>query len=127
MIFYSPSTGGFYARQIHGEQIPDDAIQISAEQHEALLSGANSGKRIVVQAGVPSLVKALPPSPERLAEFARRRRNALLLESDWTALPDTPLDTFQRDAWMAYRQALRGVSAQPEFPAHIDWPERPAA
>ena len=36
-------------------------------------------------------------------------RNAKLAESDWTQLPDAPVD---KEAWANYRQALRDLPAQ---------------
>lgn len=51
---------------------------------------------------------------------ARAKRDALLRESDWTQLPDAPVD---RAAWAAYRQALRDVPLQPGFPASVTWPK----
>ena len=40
---------------------------------------------------------------ELLLDEMRQKRNQLLQESDYTALPDYP----QRDKWILYRQALR--------------------
>jgi hypothetical protein len=36
-------------------------------------------------------------------------RNAKLAQSDWTQLPDAPVD---KTAWATYRQALRDLPAQ---------------
>lgn len=41
---------------------------------------------------------------EYLVERMRNHRDRLLAASDWTQLPDAPVD---RDAWATYRQALR--------------------
>lgn len=46
-MLYSKSTGGFYDRAIHGSNIPNDVIELTAEQHVALLAGQSTGKRIV--------------------------------------------------------------------------------
>ena len=59
----------------------------------------------------------------RAAEIARRERSAMLAESDWTQLPDAPLET--KAAWAEYRQALRDITGQPGFPFEIEWPEAP--
>ena len=49
----------------------------------------------------------------------RARRDALLFASDWTQLPDAPVD---QKRWAIYRQQLRDmVFDKPE------WPERPGA
>ena len=36
-MFYSKSTGGFYATEIHGKNIPDDAVEITIEAQIAAL------------------------------------------------------------------------------------------
>lgn len=58
------------------------------------------------------------------AANVRQQRNQLLVESDWTQLPDAPVDTVK---WAAYRQALRDVSNQPGFPWDVQWPADPLA
>jgi len=50
----------------------------------------------------------------------RKQRNALLYQSDWTQLPDAPVD---KQAWAEYRQALRDITNQD--PSNIVWPETP--
>lgn len=49
-------------------------------------------------------------------------RDLMLKDSDWTQLPDAPVD---QTAWATYRQALRDVPQQEGFPDEIIWPERP--
>ena len=56
------------------------------------------------------------------AADVRSERNAKLTNSDWTQVADAPVD---KDAWAAYRQALRDVTAQDGFPWTIDWPKQP--
>jgi len=64
-----------------------------------------------------------PPTEEELAAAVREERNALLAASDWTQLPDVPDSTKQK--WSKYRQALRDITEQPEFPYSVVWPEEP--
>ena len=52
----------------------------------------------------------------------RADRNKRLADSDWTQLPDAPVDHTE---WATYRQALRDVSSQPGFPWQIEWPIAP--
>ena len=59
---------------------------------------------------------------EQLATAARSQRDALLSQSDWTQVPDAPVD---QQAWADYRQALRDVPEQAGFPTDIDWPSKP--
>lgn len=52
----------------------------------------------------------------------RSDRNGLLAASDWSQLPDVPVD---KQVWAKYRQALRDVTKQPD-PFAIVWPVEPA-
>jgi len=61
-MFYSKTTGGFYAREIHGDNIPTDAVEITDAEHASLIAGQSQGKRIVAGSnGFPVL--ADPPAP----------------------------------------------------------------
>lgn len=62
---------------------------------------------------------------EEYASEARERRNALIAETDFMAMPDYPLDAEKKAAVLAYRQALRDVPGQAGFPRQIDWPVKP--
>jgi len=56
----------------------------------------------------------------------RARRRELLLECDWTQLPDSPLSPEEKAEWAAYRQALRDLPAQEGLdPANPNWPQTP--
>jgi len=59
---------------------------------------------------------------EQEAEEVRTQRDALLSQSDWTQVPDAPVD---QTAWAEYRQALRDLPQQAGFPAEITWPVKP--
>lgn len=60
---------------------------------------------------------------ERVKATAVSERNQMLMESDWTQLPDVPEST--RSAWVEYRQALRDITDQHGFPDSILWPVKP--
>lgn len=49
-------------------------------------------------------------------------RNAELAASDWTQLPDAPVD---KTSWATYRQALRDLPAQGGQASNAIIPERP--
>lgn len=54
---YSAQTGGFYAEEIHGEQIPTDAVDVSSDEYAALMDGQRLGKRIAANSdGRPELL-----------------------------------------------------------------------
>lgn len=62
---------------------------------------------------------------QRAAAATRQERDQRLRDSDWTQLLDVPAESGVRAAWAAYRQALRDITQQAEFPLNIVWPERP--
>lgn len=67
----------------------------------------------------------VPPAPDYDAQWAivRTQRNAKLAASDWTQLPDAPVDAAE---WAEYRQELRDVTQQDD-PFNIVWPTAPEA
>lgn len=56
------------------------------------------------------------------AKLVRDDRNKRLADCDWTQLPDSPVD---KAAWADYRQALRDITDQPNFPLEVQWPAQP--
>lgn len=66
-MLYSKSTSGFYSRDIHGDNIPEDAVEITSEQHAALLEGQSQGKIISAdENGYPILIDPPPPTTEQI-------------------------------------------------------------
>lgn len=89
---------------------PDDDREYGRELFEQLSVGTVK----------PADAGALAEEQDRVA---RERRTTELKESDWTQLPDVPLET--TDAWSLYRQALRDITEQPGYPSTIVWPQKP--
>lgn len=83
-MFYSKSTGGFYTREIHGDNIPADAVEITEAEHAALLEGQSMGKVIVAdESGRPILQDLPPPTAEQIV-------------TQYTAAVQKHLDDFAR-------------------------------
>lgn len=59
---------------------------------------------------------------DRKAVEVRAERNIKLSETDWTQIADATAD---KQAWATYRQALRNISTQAEFPNNVTWPTQP--
>ena len=59
------------------------------------------------------------------AEYARKIRDKLLAECDWTQVTDSPLNTAKKATWATYRQALRDIPEQQGFPLNVLFPEKP--
>lgn len=67
MIKYSAANNGFYPSEIHGSNIPDDAIEITAEEYAALMAAQTAGKRIEADAnGAPVAVDPPAPTSEQI-------------------------------------------------------------
>lgn len=74
---------------------------------------------IVTEASLEEITERL----DRESSLVRKERNKRLAECDWTQLSDAPVNSA---TWAAYRQALRDVPSQPDFPWSVVWPEQPA-
>jgi len=75
-----------------------------------------------VEAGELTIEPDPGPTTEQLAAQVRAERDRLLADSDWTQVPDAPVD---QAAWATYRQALRDVPEQVGFPEDVVWPTKP--
>jgi hypothetical protein len=63
---------------------------------------------------------------EESLEALRRERNIKLAMSDWTQLPDSPLNEEQKAEWAEYRQALRDIPNTGVLSTDlIQWPQPP--
>ena len=56
------------------------------------------------------------------AKSVRQTRSDKLADCDWTQVADSPVD---KTAWATYRQALRDITAQSNFPWNVTWPDAP--
>ena len=129
-MFYSKQTGGFYDTAIHGDNIPGDAVEITVEEHRALLTRQSNGKRIVADAaGYPTLQDPPQPTADQMAETARAERDRLIESVRWRierhndelALGSEPTEALE--PLLQYVQSLRDMPQQSGFPDDVDWPE----
>jgi hypothetical protein len=71
-IYYSLSSRGFYNFAIHGDNMPGDVVEITAEEHATLLAGQTAGKVIAAdENGRPVLQDPPPPTAEQTIEAMR--------------------------------------------------------
>ena len=70
------------------------------------------------------MVASNKPQAE-VEQHVRSVRDELLILSDWTQMPDSPLDSSTKTSWATYRTALRDISAQAGFPTDFTWPTEP--
>lgn len=72
-MFFSKKTNGFYALEIHGENMPDDVVEITNEQHIELLEKQSAGHKICADDdGYPIAVEV----PKVQPTYAQLRRAA---------------------------------------------------
>lgn len=62
-----------------------------------------------------------PPTAEELISVSESRAKSLLLDSDWSQLPDVNLAN--QSEWNTYRQALRVIAISPTV--NPVWPTKP--
>jgi hypothetical protein len=63
----------------------------------------------------------VPPTPEQIIAANKTKAEELLLESDWSVLPDVPLAN--KTEWETYRSALRQIAITPTLDPI--WPTKP--
>lgn len=145
--YYSPSQGSLHIEAIDGPReidapqsareiragkrpkrvpnpvctLPKDAREITPKQHAALVDAQAEGMQIVIRG---DSVKAVDPvmDPDIRKATLKIERGQKLAASDWTQLPDAPLDADTKQAWADYRQTLRDHV----FDANAALPEAPA-
>lgn len=82
MYFYSATTGGFYDRIIHGENMPSDVCGISVEEYTALIAAPSQGRMVRPGAdGRPEIVEPLEPTLEQLCAAERMWRDDIMLKA----------------------------------------------
>lgn len=119
-IYYSPSTKGFYDSELGYNSLPEDVVEIAADEYLTILNALNNhNKEIKIIDGEVVLENKV-----RIVTWddIRRIRNNYLLKSDYTQMADWPGD---KEAWAAYRQALRDLPETYVNAADVIWPTPP--
>jgi hypothetical protein len=121
-MYYAASTGGFYNKSIHGDNMPADAVELSPERYAELLDGQRQGRIIAPHVdGTPTLrdyVEGADTARARALESVRQARPALFAVLDGrqsSAL--VAKDTAKGKAIEEAKQALRDVTSMTVFNA----------
>ena len=65
------------------------------------------------------------PQESTKADLVWELAKKLLAESDWSMLPDVPMSSGEKAAWIEYRRGLREIKLQPGFPEDVVFPTTP--
>lgn len=76
-MYYSKLTGGFYTLEIHGLDIPPDAVELSNEEHAALMHGQSEGKLISGDADGHPVLADPPVLPLTIEDYQRAVQGTL--------------------------------------------------
>ena len=107
-MHYSPSHNGFYLPEIHGSAIPADAVEITTEEHQALLEGQSNGKVIASDKNGKLVLKdPPPPTAEELQAQKNAEARAYLASTDWYVVRKAETGTEIPADVIAARQAAR--------------------
>lgn len=117
-LYFSPSTGGFYSDDLHGDSKPTDVVRITAARHRALLDGQSQGREIIaMQDGRPGFRPVARPAMadvrdrlvRRVKQEAARRIEAV--SPVWRQLNDARIPSDQGASRFAAIDAIRAASA----------------
>tara|TARA_E500000331_G_scaffold147040_2_gene143058 strand:- start:47 stop:430 length:384 start_codon:yes stop_codon:yes gene_type:complete len=100
-VKYTPFTGDF----------DDDRMQ--------LVDTFDSDSNSVIQSVIER-----PDKTAQVLKTVRQKRNKLLLESDWTQLPDVYMNAGKKEQWTTYRTQLRDITKDIDI-NNIVWPNIP--
>ena len=103
----------------------DEAKFVSSIPENAILGSQPNIKILIDTLDFYHYPKGELKTDEEYAAEARKKRNILLTESDYLAMPDYPISEEKKSAILSYRQSLRDISKQSGFPRNINWPEKP--
>jgi len=70
-MFFSKKTNGFYSEEIHGNNMPDDVVEITAEQHIELLEKQAEGHKITADENGFPIAVAVPKYQPTYADLRR--------------------------------------------------------
>lgn len=118
--YFSASTRGFYASDVHGNKMPKDAVAISDEQYQDVHSKLVTGHKLGSdEQGCPIAVEPPLPTSEQLLAQNQYQAKHNLQASDVVILRAYEDGEPVPAEWAAYRRALREVIAgtHAELPA----------
>jgi hypothetical protein len=102
---------------------PTSDLQFSKDVYKAIQDGVYGD----THHGTGEWYVTQPKEQLELEQDVRTARDDLLLRSDYieTAIAQAKLSDSQKTAWAEYRDALRNITKQANFPYDVEWPVKP--
>ena len=97
--------------------------QVGLQTGEGIIEGSYPSNEFVI---IEDLAVA---RTDNILEILRLKRDALLAESDWTQMSDSPLSASKKTEWATYRQTLRDIPTAQSPVTDINdiiWPTQPS-
>lgn len=134
MIFAGTKDGKDYGFYLERDGLKD-VVELTDEEHMALMDAQAEGKVIVFHKGAkPTLEEPSPPSDDELARAVRQKRDMLINAIQWrierySQQKTLGIKTDESDDWykaaLSYVQGLRDIPKQQGFPKEILWQDEP--
>lgn len=127
--YWSNSKRGFFVKEIHGDNMPPDCVELTGTEHLEYMEKQSIGFEITPStgSGKPILVDRRPSATELEESIVRRQRDKLLgkyvdavNQVRWNLLT-----TEQQTYLTQYRQQLLDITDTAGFPYSVIWPEEP--
>lgn len=77
--------------------------EVGLQEGQGIIEGSYQANEFIITDG-EAVVRT-----DNTLEILRLKRDALLIESDWTQINDSPLTDTRKTEWATYRQALRDL------------------
>lgn len=106
--------------------LSEDMVDLNLQDGEDWVEGHHDHNAKIIVNGVVSEISASELEQSEIDQAwinLRQTRGAMLAGTDWTQVPDAPVD---QAAWATYRQALRDLPANTDDPANPVWPIQPS-
>ena len=136
-LFYDKN--GKILRQV---EAPEDYLVMQKQPDEFILFGSANDAIQYIDVEMEE-IRDIPIKPNDCCEFnwqtkqwednsdiakqqVLAKRQQLLSESDWTDTFSASTRLTNYEEWQVYRQALRDITQQSDYPFVVIWPEQPA-
>lgn len=137
VVFFSPSTCGAYRREIHGENMPADVVEVPESVWQSLLNELSTSPKMMSSRpnGQPVLIDPPPLDAEALAAVERAWRDGQLALTDPFVSrhrdeleegSETSLTSDQYAELQSYRRQLRDWPQALGFPSIEQRPVAPS-